>query len=217
MTNRGFTLIEIAVVLTLVGLVTTAGLILLPKLWQEKERVATQKYLLAAKAALITYATSYNALPVPVNTDLLPTVNLKLKQTDSFDHRLRYTVNSKLLLDTTPGADKTLPCSTLKAYFASGTVAGFPQLWQRGMPEEAGAGITVAAVLISRGANGELDMRLNDTNGNGIPEPGETIGDNNTTDLTVNFVQAPASEAFDDLVVYLTIPEVLDALPECRQ
>jgi prepilin-type N-terminal cleavage/methylation domain-containing protein len=212
MTNRGFTLIEIAVVLALAGLVTTAGLILLPKLWHEKQRVETGKYLLAAKEALLTYAADHNALPAYENAQLLPTTTLKLKQRDSFDRPLRYIVNSKLL----PGADKTLPCKTLQeyvtAYLAWRTAADihdfpdFPHLWQHGLLEAGVPGVPVAAVLVSRGANGELDKYIAD---DGVT----LIGDNSTT----NLVQAPASESFDDLVAYLTIPELINALPECRQ
>lgn len=215
MTNRGFTLLEIAVVLMLVGLMTAAGLIFLPQLWKEKQRVETRKYLLAAKRALISYASNYNALPVHEDADniLLPIATLKLREKDPFDHSLRYIVNSKLLLDTTLGADKTLPCSTLKDYFASGTVADFPFLWQQGMPEVAGSSIAMAVVLLSRGADGELGRRWIDSNSNGVTDVGETIiGDNNTNDL----VQAPPSESFDDLVAYITIPELMNALPECR-
>lgn len=221
MNRQGFTLIELAVVLVLAGLVTSAGLILLPKLWHEKQRLETQKYLLAAKAALLTAATDYNALPPHEDADkiLLPTTILKLKKKDAFDQPLRYIVNNKLLLDTTPGADKTLPCSTLKDYFVNGTMAGFPLLWQHGMPEEAGQSLPVAALLISRGADRVLGRRWVDADGDGLVDGGETfIGDNNTTnDLANDFVQAPPSEAFDDLVVSLTIPELMNALPECRQ
>lgn len=221
MNRQGFTLIELAVVLVLAGLVTSAGLILLPKLWHEKQRLETQKYLLAAKAALLTAATDYNALPPHEDADkiLLPTTILKLKKKDAFDQPLRYIVNNKLLLDTTPGADKTLPCSTLKDYFVNGIMAGFPLLWQHGMPEEAGQSLPVAALLISRGADRVLGRRWVDADGDGLVDGGETfIGDNNTTnDLANDFVQAPPSEAFDDLVVPLTIPELMNALPECRQ
>lgn len=218
MKRPGFTLIELAVVLAFAGLLTSAGLILLPKLWHEKQRVDNQKYLLAAKEALLTYATNYNALPVPDDPDLLATTPLKLKQRDPFDRRLRYIANPKLLLNTTPGADKTLPCATLNGYYTSGTTTGFPLLWQHGLPEVATASLPVAAVLISRGADGELGLRWVDANGDGLVDPVETIvGDNSTDNLAINFVQAPASETFDDQLVYLTIPELINALPECRQ
>lgn len=216
MKRPGFTLIELAVVLAFAGLLTSAGLILLPKLWHEKQRVDNQKYLLAAKEALLTYAMGYNALPVPVgpDLDLLATTPLKLKQRDSFDRPLRYIANPNLLL----AADKTLPCATLNGYYTSGTATDFPLLWQHGLPEIATASLPVAAVLISRGADGELGLRWVDANGDGLVDPVETIiGDNSTNDLTVNFVQAPVSETFDDQLVYLTIPELINALPECRQ
>ena len=62
---QGFTLIEIAVVVALIGIMLTAGLKLAGALLENAAYSATQKKQAAIKDALIAYVAAYKRLPCP--------------------------------------------------------------------------------------------------------------------------------------------------------
>lgn len=211
MNRQGFTLIELAVLLVVVGLLTTAGLSLFPRILHEKNRVSTRKYQQESKAALLAYVQKFAALPQYQDTDmekvLLPTEQLRLPQVDPFGVPLRFV--------TAPAMqDPAAVCQTLKDYYADAT-GWNPRLWEIGMPEILDSGMPVAALLISSGGDGVFGEKFVIIEGEPAPVK---IADNSqtSTSMTLSFMHSPENDNFDDLVVPITVVELLAALPECQ-
>lgn len=207
MNVRGFTLIELAVVLAIAGVVTSVSLLVLPRLWHNYQRTATQAYLSEAKDALLVYANNRNALPTATEPLTFPAVLLKSKAIDSYGQTLRYVVQPQLL-------DSATTCAAFRDYVAGVNLEQWPRLWVEGMAETAGTqGIAVAAILISRGADGDYGQKLIDSDGDPVT-PDERLATN--ADGNPNYILAAEHGDFDDLVAYITIPELLQRLPLCQ-
>ena len=192
--KHGFTLIEIAIVMVIIGLLAGGGVSIMGMLTQRKARNETIDYLKETKEALITYVTINGKLPW-ADTDgdgnqnsnatsgTLPYLDLKVRPSDPYKRVLRYEINSNL------GTDRPTTCNALKTGLSSG-----PRVVDG---DGAASSFYIAAILIS---SGPMDL---DSDGNVFDAvtSGSHQGDN--TDGTPNYIRYPPIDTFDDLVVYI--------------
>jgi prepilin-type N-terminal cleavage/methylation domain-containing protein len=191
--NKGFTLIEIAIVLVIIGLLVGGAVPLMNVLSERKTRNESLDYLNEARAALVNFAKINGRLPwADTNNDgvsdagalgWLPFQTLGIKPADSNSRRLRYALNSNL------GTNLETSCRFLR----SGLVGGPLVVDSDGTA----AAFQVAAVLVSAGP------RDADNDGNALDDvtAGTHQGDN--TDGNPNYIRSRPTDTFDDLVVYL--------------
>jgi len=142
--QKGFTLIEIAIVMVIMGLLLGLGIPMMRTLIQSNELTEDRLAVKEAKDALIGYATANSKLP-PETGYLLPYKTLGVRSKDSHGERLIYDVNSSL----TSTANTSSFCSRLKSLKGRPTIAG----------------VSVAFIVISKGANYKLDILNNTANG----------------------------------------------------
>jgi len=192
--SRGFSLIEIAIVMVIIGVLAGGGVSLMGMLTKRKARTETIDYLEQAQAALISFADINGRLPWAdtsgdgvensgTTSGNLPYQTLRLSPTDPYKRTLRYELNANL------GTNLTASCSVLRSGLsggpnvvdADGTAASFP----------------IAAILVSAGT---MDA---DSDGNVFDDisTGTHQGDNR--DGNPNYIRHPSVDNFDDLVVYL--------------
>jgi prepilin-type N-terminal cleavage/methylation domain-containing protein len=192
--HRGFTLIEIAIVLVIIGILAGGGVELMSVLSQRKIRNESLDYLNEAKGALISFAKINGRLPLADGngdgvedagtfTGTLPFQTLGISPADANLRPLKYALNNQL------GANISDGCGTLR-----GALAGAPLVVDS---DGATAAFPVAAVLVSAGpkdADGDGDV-FDDVS------VGAHQGDN--TDGVPNYIRFPPTTDFDDLVVYI--------------
>jgi prepilin-type N-terminal cleavage/methylation domain-containing protein len=203
----GFTLIEIAIVMVIIGILAGGGAFVMGMLTSRKARNESVDYLHQAKQALLSYASAQGKLPeASADTDgtttdgdgqaegYLPYLDLKLKPTDFYKRVLKYELNPSL------DADLRSTCSALKA-----GLAGDPDVVDGDGSTDA---FSVAAVLVSAGPrDGDGDGDVFDD----VPS-GSHQGDN--TDGTPNYIRFPPGDFFDDLVAYIGEHELYGELCE---
>lgn len=200
--QNGFTLLEIAIVMVIVGLLAGGGVSLMGMLTARKARNDCQQYLTLAKNALVTYAVVNGRLPW-ADTDgdgqanphavvgALPYRELQISPSDAYKRALKYALNSSL------GSDRALSCSALRS-----GLGGIPLVVDA---DGAAAAFGVAAVLISAGP---MDA---DSNGSVFDAvaAGSHRGDN--SDGAPNYLRHPPADGFDDLTTYLGGTELFAA------
>lgn len=192
--NRdGFTLIEIAIVMIIIGLLAGGGAFVMGMMTEQKARNESIDYMQHAKEALISYASTQGMLPsADTNADGvgdgatiggLPYFDLKLRPTDLYKRVLRYEVDSNLTTDL------QTTCNALK-----GGLAGAPDVVDG---DGSGTAFPVAVILVSAGpADADGDGNTLD-----IISAGTHQG-NNTTGVP-NYIRFPPTSTFDDLVLYI--------------
>ena len=192
--SRGFSLIEIAIVMVIIGVLAGGGVSLLGLLTQRKARTETIDYLKQAQAALISFADINGRLPwadtsgdgvedSAASAGNLPYQTLRLSPTDPYKRTLRYEINASL------GTNLTASCGALR----SGLTGG-PDVVDA---DGATASFPIAAILVSAGT---MDA---DSDGNVFDDinTGAHQGDNR--DGNPNYIRHPSVDNFDDLVVYV--------------
>jgi prepilin-type N-terminal cleavage/methylation domain-containing protein len=189
----GFTLMEIAIVILIVGLLAGGGVSLMGTLSRHKTRNETSSYLQKAKAALISYSEIHGRLPAADtnadgNEDIgsysgdLPYLTLKLSPSDSNRRVLKYALNSNL------NTDRIASCTALRLGLSGG-----PNVVDA---DGVATAFQTAAVLVSAGPTDA------DNDGNVFDDlAGAFQGDNR--DGTPNYIRHPPTDVFDDLVVYI--------------
>ncbi len=200
----GFTLIEIAIVMIIIGLLAGGGTFVMGMLTERKARNESIDYLQQTREALISYASTQGMLP-SADTDAdgvgdggaaggLPYMDLKVRPTDLYKRVLRYEVDSNLTTDL------QTTCSALKA-----GLSGAPDVVDGDGSSNA---FPVAVVLVSAGptdADGDGDILDEITSGS-------HQGDN--TDGNPNYIRFPPTDTFDDLVLYIGENELYSELCE---
>jgi prepilin-type N-terminal cleavage/methylation domain-containing protein len=192
--NWGFTLIEMAIVMVIIGILAGGGVSMIGILTKRKARIETIDYLKQAQAALISFADINGRLPwADTNGDgtenpgaasgNLPYQSLRLSPTDPYKRTLRYEINANL------GSSLSTSCTALK----SGLTGG-PEVVDA---DGAGGAFPIAAILVSAGTQDA------DSDGNVFDDitAGTHQGDNR--DGNPNYIRHPSVDIFDDLVVYL--------------
>jgi prepilin-type N-terminal cleavage/methylation domain-containing protein len=218
--ERGFTLIELAVVIVVVALLLGSLLVPLNSQVQQRNVTETQRRLEEAREALIGYAMVNGRLPRPAvsNTDgaerttacatnadctgFLPWVALGVGRTDAFGKLIRYSVTPAMA-----NAGVTMSSAgnkTVKTYQGSTAVI---------LANDA------AAVLISHGVNNygttETGVLVPDNSSTNLNEDDNATNDGTTGPFWARTVTdnpaAPGGE-FDDQVVILPTPLLISRL-----
>lgn len=203
--QRGFTLIEIAVVMVVIGLLAGGGVSLMRLLTERKARNEALAYLKETHTTLIGFAERTGRLPYAdsdndgienngVGAGTLPYRTLQVAPTDPYKRPLRYALNPNL------GTNRASSCSALRT-----GLAGAPQVVDA---DGAPPAFPIAAILISAGP---MDA---DGDGNMFDDlaAGTHQGDN--TDGTPNYLRHPPVAGFDDLAVYLGGNELYSGICE---
>jgi len=200
--EKGFTLIEIAIVMVIIGLVMGGGLAIMRTLTDRKFRNESIDYLNKAKEAAITFSNINGRLPwadtdspedgienTNATSGTLPYITVGVPPADAYKRAVTYEVNASLITNINTITNMVTSCNALMT-----GLSGRPLI----LDADAGAGsaFSVAAVLVS---SGPMDA---DGNGNVFDDiPGAGGGDN--TDGTPNYIRNPPIATFDDLVVYI--------------
>lgn len=192
--QQGFTLIEIAIVMVIIGFLTGAGISIMGILTKKKARNEAIDSLRQAKSTLISYANINGRLPwadsdadgnenAGATSGTFPYLTLRVGPTDSFKRVFKYEINANL------GTDRPTGCNAI-----GGGLSGAPTVVDY---DGSTTAFSVAAILISAGP---MDA---DSDGNVFDDiaAGTHQGDN--TGGIPNYLRYPATDDFDDLVVYI--------------
>jgi prepilin-type N-terminal cleavage/methylation domain-containing protein len=202
--HKGFTLIEIAIVMVIIGLLTGGGISILKLLTERKARNDNLEYLQQAKEAILSFANINGRLPRPdTNGDgqedacanpcvgLLPFINLNIAPNDAYQRGVKYEISDN---PENLRTDRGTTCITLSTWNpASGSG---PLMVDIGPT----APFAVTAILVSGGpmdadgAGGALDRHFDAIAGVG--------GGNNITG-TPNYIRSSPTNTFDDVVVFI--------------
>lgn len=209
--EKGFTLIEIAIVMVIIGLVMGGGLVIMRTLTDRKFRNESIDYLNSAKKAVITFAQINGRFPfADTNADGnedanqtrgdLPYLTIGMAPSDPYKRPIAYEINANLITNINNITNMVTSCNALMT-----GLSGRPQV----LDADAGAGSAspVAAVIVSAGpmnADGAGGLRCFDA----------IAGSGNNTTGTPNYVRNPPNQTFDDLVVYITENELFGEMCE---
>lgn len=232
--QNGFTLIEMAIVLMIVGVLLGGMLVPLSAQMEQRNRSDTQKAMSDIKEAIIGYALANGQLPCPAvptiptgqanagiarvqpctganSSGVVPWATLGVSETDAWGNRYTYRVDSNFTdtLGTTFGKDQNgntcIPSITpANATFALCSTGTLNVL----SASPAGATIagSVPVVIISHGKNG---AGAYNTQGSPIPSGSNTDEKENSDGSTnLNYVSHTPTSTFDDLVVWIS-PNIL--------
>ena len=146
--RRGFTLIEIAVVMVVIGILAGGGVSLMRVLTERKARNEALSYLKDTYTSLIAFAERTGRLPYAdsdgdglensgIASGTLPYRTLLTAPSDAYKRPLRYAINPNL------GTNRVSACSALRT-----GLAGAPLVVDA---DGAPAAFPIAAVLVSAG------------------------------------------------------------------
>lgn len=221
--QQGFTLVEIAMVLMIVGLLLGGMLVPLSAQMEQQKVSATEKMLAEAREALIGYAVVNGQLPCPADptiatgqanagiartppctnansTGVLPWATLGIGETDAWGNRFTYRVSSDFTdaVGTTFGCTPTItPTQATFALCSSGSLT---------VLSAASGGTNVAigipAVIVSHGKNGAGAHTQQ-----GTQQPGSSNADeleNSDGSADSNYVNHTATPDYDDLTSWIS-------------
>ncbi len=226
MKQRGFTLIELAIVLVIVTILIGGLAMPLSAQIQARRIAETKQILEEAREAILGFAMTNNGLPATnrrlpcPDTDgngtenlisgecaqssgFLPWVDLGVANQDAWGNRLRYEVNREFA-DPNKGFATTVSTTSLPALKICQTHS---------------CGVTVAAnlafVLVSHGPNGWGAQNINNAPGILQADPTGLDEIDNLDDIDQIYVSRSASKAgtpngeFDDLLVWYSYPQLV--------
>jgi prepilin-type N-terminal cleavage/methylation domain-containing protein len=192
--SGGFTLLEIAIVMVIIGILAGGGISLMKILTERKARNATADYLQQVRTALVGFAADNGRLPwadgngdgvadTGTTRGTVPFLTLQLAPSDAYKRILNYEINTNL------AASRSGTCGALRA-----GLAGRPQVVDA---DGSATAFSVAAVLVSAGP---MDA---DSNGNVFDDltTGTFLGNNATG--TPAYLRHPPVQDFDDLTAYI--------------
>jgi prepilin-type N-terminal cleavage/methylation domain-containing protein len=192
--TNGFTLLEIAIVMVIIGILAGGGVGLMRMLTERKARNATVDYLQQVRTALVSYAANNGRLPwADSDADgaensgaamgTLPYLTLQIAPADAYRRNLRYEINANL------ATGRTATCTALRAGL---TIR--PQVVDA---DGVATAFSVAAVLVSAGP---MDA---DSNGSVFDALTAGTHQGNNASGNPNYLRNPPVLAFDDLTAYI--------------
>ncbi len=198
MNRKAFTLIEIAIVLTIIGIVLGAFIPFVRSIYKINKITATKTDLKTIKNSLIAYSATRGYLPKSdTNLDgvadsinsvnkpyYLPYIDINSKKSDSYSKSFRYDV-----VDSLTTSSNANICSTLYDITTNNTELPFV------IDENNLSGYSVAAVIISTGINKELT--------------GNNAVNDRTYEMNINKYN---STSRDDIVEELTVFELISEI-----
>jgi prepilin-type N-terminal cleavage/methylation domain-containing protein len=227
--QKGFTLVEMAIVLMIVGLLLGGILVPLSAQMEQRNISDTQKALSEIKEAIIGYALANGQLPCPADpsiatgltnagisratcttaansTGVLPWATLGVSETDAWGNRYTYRVTSDFadaIGNSTYGGCTPSPIPALASF-------GLCSVGNLNVLSAASGGTTIAAnvpaIIISHGKNGAGAYTPNGIQlavGSNADEQENSDGSTNN-----NYVSHTSTSTFDDLVVWIS-PNIL--------
>lgn len=225
--QNGFTLIELAVVLMIVGLLLGGLLVPLSAQMEQRNISDTQKALSDIKEAIIGYALANGQLPCPADatiatgqanagiartppctgansTGVLPWATLGVNETDAWGNRFTYRVTSDFadaIASPTYGGCTPSPLPTQASF-------GLCSVGNLNVMSAASGGVTIAggvpAVIISHGKHSAGAWTPQGTQLTASSDPDENENSNGNS----TFVSHTPTTSFDDLVVWIS-PNIL--------
>lgn len=196
--DSGFTLLEIAIVMVIIGLLTGGGVSLMTMLTERKARNETVEYLQQTRAALLSYAVNNGRLPWAdgnpagsadgledsgVTNGFLPYRTLQMAPSDPYKRVLRYEVSANLV------ANRAATCAALRSGLATR-----PLVMDA---DGAAATFSVAVTLVSAGPQDA------DANGNVFDDLNFGGYQGNNANGNPNYLRHPPTQDFDDLTLYI--------------
>jgi prepilin-type N-terminal cleavage/methylation domain-containing protein len=203
--SSGFTLLEIAIVMVIIGILTGGGISLMKILTERKARNATVEYLQQARSALISFAENNGRLPWADSdgdgaensgstNGTFPYLTLQIAPADAYRRVLHYEVNANLT------AAHAATCGALKT-----GLSGRPAVVDSdGSPSS----FSVAAVLVSAGP---MDA---DSNGNVFDRINSGTHQGNNATGSPYLRHPPIEGTFDDLTTYIGGNELFGGMCE---
>jgi len=209
--RQGFTLLEIAVVMVILGLLMGGGTFLFRPLIMRQKRSETRDFMAQAKETILAFTEAHGRLPLPDHaqdgnglngqegsncspggcTGALPYVTLNLMPNDAYKRQLKYEIDDALG-DTTLTMAGT--CSLLKVW--DPTSSDSPRVVD--MDDPSATQVHPAVVLVSGGPR--------DADGDSSPYDAITSGTYQGSNVSGNprYIRHAPDEVigFDDLVVY---------------
>jgi prepilin-type N-terminal cleavage/methylation domain-containing protein len=222
----GFTLIEMAIVLMIVGLLLGGMLVPLSAQMDQRNVSDTQKSLAEIKEAIIGYALANGRLPCPADptiatgsanagisrttctstsssTGVLPWATLGVNETDAWGNRYTYRVTSDFAdaIGTTTGGCTPTPTLATFGLCSDGNL----DIWSSAAKVTTIAN-NVPAIIISHGKNAAGAWT---TQGTQLPVSSDTDEKANSDgSANHNYVSHTPTSTFDDLVVWIS-PNIL--------
>lgn len=215
--SQGFTLVEMAVVLVIVGLLLASLIVPISSQIDQRNYFETRKSLEEVKEALMGYGLTRGYLPCPAisatngledrtagicnkRVGFLPWAELGVSRADGWGHLYRYTVtlayaNSPSALSLSPLTPRDI---TIQTRDSAGAIVNLTSA----------ADIPVAVFSQGKNSNSAVD-----TNGNIIPDSSATNDDEDANSASVGTVlisreisenSATLGGEFDDVVVWIS-------------
>jgi prepilin-type N-terminal cleavage/methylation domain-containing protein len=204
--KRGFTLVEMAIVLMIVGLLLGGLLVPLSAQMEQRNNSDTQKALSEIKEAIIGYALVNGHLPCPAKaslvtgspgagtadctqtTGVVPWATLGTIETDAWGRRFTYTATSVFTAATPTFTLSSIGGLTIKSSAGGSSIA-----------------IAIPAVIVSHGKNGAGAYM---PQGNQLLPLSTDPDEADNTNSGTTFVSHDFTSTFDDLVVWIS-PNIL--------
>ena len=220
--SRGFTLVELAIVLAIVALLLGGLLPVMSAQVEQQRRSETRKQLTEIKDALIGFAVINGRLPCPADGStatgteattgtgtslvcnltlgVLPWATLGVSEADAWDRRFTYRVSQGGTSNFADGADGTgaTDCNTTTG--VSFQLCSVANIDVKATSGGSNVAASVPAVIVSHGKNG-----FGAYPAGGGTQLGSATGDEaENTDNDNIFVSKDISTDFDDLVVWIS-------------
>ena len=209
--NNGFSLVELAIVLVIVALLTSGLLLGISAQRNATENVDARHQLDNIRDALLGFAMANGRLPCPAlpnlaNSDanagkencaqphgVLPWATLGLPETDPWGNRFTYFASAKFTAVPTGGAQAGFTLATGVAPDTSG-LANIKEFGSSGSD----IATDLPAVIVSHGSRAAGAWQ---PGGNQLPGPaGDELENSNAT---LTFVSRTPSDSFDDLLIWI--------------
>lgn len=220
--QSGFTLLELAIALVIIGLLAGGGLAIYTSISDHAKREETAQYLETVRRSLLIYANLKGRLPradagtdgvedgAGVKIGELPFKDIGVMPLDAWGRRLKYSVNARLTTDKNTG------CDELKKMIQKTAVPeNSPKVWEATGGGGAANPLRFVVVIVSAGPR-DADGDGHVFDGSYDIGPPESGGQNQTADPYAGppFLRRKpeysSSVKFDDLVIYIGAPTLYD-------